>query len=109
MDFVEKAKELFGKGTEVSKKAVKDAGNAIQEFSDKSVLKLEIKKLESNRKDTCSEFGEYTFGLFKDSDSVQKSDEKIKAFLDKILEIDNNIAIKEKALSDLEEKKSEKA
>jgi len=109
MDFVEKAKEIFGKGAEASKKAVSKAGNSIQEFSDKSVLKLDIKKLQSERKDVCSELGCYIYETLVTADDGKykisiDTDEKLDSLALKIKNIDIKIAEKEEALSKFQEK-----
>lgn len=70
MDFVEKAKELFGKGAKASKEAMTKAGSAIQDFSDKSVVKLEIKQLENKMKAYYTDLGKLA------SDSFLASPEK---------------------------------
>lgn len=101
MDFVEKAKEIFEKSAEASKKAVTKAGDAIQEFSDKSVLKLDIKKLQSEKKETCAELGNYVFKFFGDCDSLNKNDETVTNLLEKITTIEKEITRKEKILSEL--------
>lgn len=101
MGFADNLREIFGKGAESTKNAVSKAGSAIQDFSDKSVLKFDIKKLESERKGIFAELGEYTCQVLASSDSVSKSDEKIQDFLSRISQVNEKIAAKEKALSEV--------
>jgi hypothetical protein len=52
-----KVKDLFSRGTQASKAALEKAGDKVQDFTDKSVLKLEIHKLESKRDCKYEEMG----------------------------------------------------
>ena len=52
-----KVKELFSRGTEVSKEALAKAGDKVQDFTDKSVTKIEIHKLETKRSCKYEEMG----------------------------------------------------
>ena len=47
MAFIDKVKDFMDKGVEVSKTAITKAGDAVQDFSEKSVIRIDIKKLES--------------------------------------------------------------
>ena len=44
-DFGNKVKDLFSRGTQASKEALSKAGDKVQDFTDKSVTKIEIHKL----------------------------------------------------------------
>ena len=52
-----KLKELFSRGSQVSKEAFEKAGDKVQDFTDKSVTKLEIHKLETKRDCKYEEMG----------------------------------------------------
>ena len=52
-----KVKELFSRGTEASKEALAKAGDKVQDFTDKSVTKIEIHKLETKRDCKYEEMG----------------------------------------------------
>ena len=52
-----KVKELFSRGTEASKEALAKAGDKVQDFTDKSVTKIEIHKLETKRECKYEEMG----------------------------------------------------
>ncbi|MCQ2598058.1 MAG: hypothetical protein MJ181_09445 [Treponema sp.] len=108
MDFAEKMKDLFGKSAEASKVAMNKAGNAIQEFSDKTVLKIEMNKLEFQKKEAFEELGEIVFGFIDSLPEGIASNEKVVSLKEKISGINAEIEKKEKALSDLEGKASDK-
>lgn len=52
-----KVKEIFSRGTQVSKEAFEKAGDKVQDFTDKSVTKIEIHKLETKRDCKYEELG----------------------------------------------------
>ena len=56
-EFGAKVKSLFSKGMETSKEAFEKAGDKVQDFTDKSVTKLEIHKLETKRDCKYEEMG----------------------------------------------------
>ena len=56
-EFGTKVKSLFSKGMESSKEALEKAGDKVQDFTDKSVTKIEIHKLETQRDCKYEEMG----------------------------------------------------
>ena len=52
-----KVKEMFSRGTKASKEALERAGDKVQDFTDKSVTKIEIHKLETKRDCKYEEMG----------------------------------------------------
>ena len=52
-----KVKEMFSRGTQASKEAFEKAGDKVQDFTDKSVTKIEIHKLETKRDCKYEEMG----------------------------------------------------
>ena len=52
-----KVKDLFSRGTKASKEALEKAGDKVQDFTDKSVTKIEIHKLETKRDCKYEEMG----------------------------------------------------
>ncbi len=52
-----KLKDLFFRGTQASKEAFEKAGDKVQDFTDKSVTKIEIHKLETKRDCKYEEMG----------------------------------------------------
>ena len=56
-DVKNKVKDLFTRGTQASKEALEKAGDKVQDFTDKSVTKIEIHKLEAKRDCKYEEMG----------------------------------------------------
>jgi hypothetical protein len=56
-EFGNKVKDLFTRGTQASKEALEKAGDKVQDFTDKSVTKIEIHRLESKRDCKYEEMG----------------------------------------------------
>ena len=56
-DVKTKVKDLFTRGTQASKEALEKAGDKVQDFTDKSVIKIEIRKLENQRDCKYEEIG----------------------------------------------------
>ena len=56
-EFGSKVKDLFSRGTQASKEALEKAGDKVQDFTDKSVTKIEIRKLETKRDCKYEEMG----------------------------------------------------
>ena len=52
-----KVKDLFSRGTQASKEALSKAGDKVQDFTDKSVTKIEIHKIETKRDCKYEEMG----------------------------------------------------
>lgn len=73
-----KVKDLFTKGAEASKEAFVKAGDKVQNFTDKSVLKIEKKQLESKLNDKYAELGKIVAAALECSDKLTISDEVIK-------------------------------
>lgn len=57
-DIENRIKDVVSKGSEVSKTAIEKAGNAIQIFTDKSVLKISRSQLISKKNKRYQELGE---------------------------------------------------
>lgn len=53
----QKVKDLFSKGSKATKEAFEKAGDKVQTFSDKSVLKIEMHQLETKRDLKYEELG----------------------------------------------------
>lgn len=52
-----KVKDLFSRGTKASKEALEKAGDKVQDFTDKSVTRIEIHKIETKRDCKYEEMG----------------------------------------------------
>ena len=106
MAFMDKVKDFMDKSVEVSKTALTKAGEAVQDFGDKSVTKIEIKKLESKQEKLFCELGSFVYNKFytENIDNMSSSDESIQSIISKINEVKSQIASKNEEL----EKKDEK-
>lgn len=100
MDFVEWVKGFFGKSASVSKNVAKKAGSAIQDFSDKSVVKIEIKQFESKKKAKYSELGKYVAESFTTGEkkTLKNTDETVSKILEEIQNYEKEIQKRQNAL-----------
>ncbi len=100
MAFMDKVKDFMDKGVEVSKNALSKAGEAVQDFGDKSVTRIEIKKLESKLDKLICELGSYVFSKFtsENVENVNVSDEKIASIINSVNEVKSQIASKTEEL-----------
>lgn len=70
MDTAEmKIKEFLSKSAEVSKNAFSKASDAVQKFSDKSVLKIQIQNQKGSRQKKYSELGSLVYSLLSKKSS----------------------------------------
>ena len=85
---------------EVSKTAITKAGDAVQDFSEKSVIRIDIKKLESKLEKLINELGSYVFDKFnsENAEFVNASDEKVASIINNINEVKSQIASKTEEL-----------
>lgn len=104
MGFWDEAKGWMQKGAEASKNAFEKAGDAVQDFSDKSVLKIEIKKLENKKNELFSQIGEITFNKLKADDNacINGNDIEVVEIIKKITELESEIERKRKELEQKE-------
>ena len=90
-----KLKDLFDKSARASKKALDKAGSKVQDFSDKSVKKLEVHQLETKRDCKYEELGLKLSQLLLEGASVQTEKEEDLAILlsiqDEIKELTSKI------------------
>ena len=103
-------KEKFKKGLDKvfnkSKRALGKAGNAVQNFSDKSVIKIEKHQFESKKQEQICKLGQLAFEKFNNNDTavLSASEESVVAIFEEIKKIDDEIA-KRAELLKKEEKK----
>lgn len=96
-----KLKGWFSKGAQVSKEAFEKAGNKVQEFSDKSVIRIEKKQLESKLDNKYKEIGEKVTSLIENKQiSFENPEEEsaIKTLLEEINKFKEDIKAKEDLL-----------
>ncbi len=100
MDFVDTMKEYLDKSVKVSKEAIDKAGDAVQDFSDKSIIRIEIKQLESKNEHSFHDLGIAVYKLLSSfSDiSINSSTPEIADILSKIKETENDINKRKKIL-----------
>lgn len=90
----EVSKDVFSKGMDLSKKALSKAGDAVQDFGDKSVIRMERHQAEQRRHELVKELGGVAVDCFvKDAkDALNASDEKVAAIVKEIVRLDAEIA-----------------
>ena len=103
------------KGVEVSKKGLKSAGEAINDFSDKSVLRIELSQFKGKRAKACATLGADIYELYSKNSSSQvntidlSSTPSILATIEEIKKLDEKIASHEELLKETKAKDSSKA
>ncbi|MCR4736066.1 MAG: hypothetical protein K5829_13800 [Treponema sp.] len=107
-------KNVISKSAEVSKDVFSKAGDAVQNFSDKSVLKFEIKQLDSKRNKMYTELGKIISELYNTKDFDIKNtaafseNEIIAEKLTSAVELQNQIKETSELISDKEKQLQEK-
>lgn len=104
--FMANVKNLFDKGINASKKALGVAGDAVHDFSDKSVLRIERKQLESKLKKQYELLGEYACNFYegKRTASLSSKDSKVAEILLEVNRIKKEIVVRDEALGEETEK-----
>ena len=95
------SKTAFDKGMEASKTALTKAGNAVQDFSDKSVVRIEKHQFETKKEEQLLALGKKVFEKFSgDAASVLRADDAdIVPIIVEIKHCDEEIAKREEALA----------
>lgn len=99
-EFKEKVRDGMDKFIESSKKVLGAAGNAVQDFSDKSVVRIEKSQFESKLHEQYRKFGEYVAGILgaDSSASVNTSDLKVSEFIAEINNLSKEIELRSNLL-----------
>ena len=92
-----KVKENGKKVAEVSKSAFDKASDKVQDFTDKSILKIDIKKLQSKQSDLYKNLGEKVSKLLCDG-SLKQLDIENPEEKENVLSIQNEIVELEKQI-----------
>lgn len=79
-----KVKEIFERGAKASKSALEKAGAKVQNFSDKSVVKIDIKKLQTKQTEKYKELGEIVSKELENGAEIQIADQEKKDLIAKI-------------------------
>lgn len=97
---LEASKNALKKGAEASKTALGKAGKAAVKFGDESVLRIEIKQLESQIKKDTLELGNAALKAFIEDakETVSKDDDEIRVILDRIRQAQSEISEREDEL-----------
>lgn len=100
MEFLDKVESYLKKGAKVSKEAFEKAGDKIQDFSDQSVIKVEIKKLENAERDLQCKLGAIAVKTFIDDEqkTLDCTSEEIEAIITEVKNIRVKIAEQKKEL-----------
>lgn len=107
-DFSEKFKKFFNKSVEVSKDALSKAGTAVQDFGDKSKLRIEIKQLENKLQKEYAKIGINVFEYFdKTEESLVKNNDILTDSFEEIFRINAEIQKKNAELDEIKEKQPE--
>ena len=113
-----KLKNFISKSSDVTKSAFSKASNAVQKFSDKSVLKIEIKQMESKKEKLFTKIGKYLSSVLAhenvDLMNLQNSNdekittlvEEIKTFQAEIVQLNLDIEKNKEELKKAQEKES---
>lgn len=102
MKFSETVSDIVDKGIAVSKKIVGQAGDAVQKFSDMSVVRLEKRQFEVKRDAQLKELGRIAAAYFiTDSKSELRADDSsIQEIISEIKNCDAEIARREAILKE---------
>lgn len=87
----EKVKGTVDKIFDASKRALGKAGKAVQDFSDKSVIKIEIRQIESKIKAKKTEIGELVYDSIISNNEINTQNEKIQSLIKEITELNKDI------------------
>lgn len=101
MALMEKMKEYLEKSVEASKDAFSKAGDAVQDFGDKSVLKIEIKQINSRLNREYRSLGTQIYRLYSENHETEIafSDARISGILEEIGRLQDEISRRETALN----------
>lgn len=106
---VEVSKEALSKGVEVSKEALSKAGDAVQDFSDKSVTKIETHQLISRQNKEYKALGLAVQKFFDENPtgSLTGDNSLIQGILQEITRLEKEIAEREESLKEAKDGKSD--
>lgn len=99
--FLSSITSALDKGWNASKNALGKAGNAVQDFSDKSVVAIEKKQFENKRKKEVTELGELVYTKFnKKAMSISPKEADVANLLSSIKNCEKEISKREKMLKE---------
>jgi DNA-directed RNA polymerase specialized sigma54-like protein len=99
---VSASKNAIDKGVEVSRKAFDKAGVAVQDFSDKSVLRIEKHQFEIKREEQLKKLGKLAADKFigENQTTLSAEETELQGVLREIRQLDEEIGKREAVLSD---------
>lgn len=104
-------KDKFAQGMQnfmnTSKKVLKSAGKAVQEFSDKSVIKIEKSRIVKNLSKAYEELGKLVFDEFAEKTEISRDNEKIEQLIAVIKKTISEISQKDEEYNAVGKNKSE--
>ena len=113
-----KLKNFISKSSDVTKSAFSKASNAVQKFSDKSVLKIEIKQMESKKEKLFTKIGKHLSSILahenvdlmnlhnSNDEKITTLIEEIKTFQAEIVQLNLDIEKNKEELKKAQEKES---
>ncbi len=110
--FKDKFLDFIDKSVDSSKRGIKKAGEKINDFGDRSVQKIELSQQKSKLEKLYNEFGKECFLAFDKQEPPlsaapdNSENSKIQNLYARIKNLTNDIAAREKKLSDKENQKS---
>ncbi|MCK9171389.1 MAG: hypothetical protein M0P01_13330 [Treponema sp.] len=96
------SKNALDKGVEVSKKALDKAGAAVQDFSDKSVVRIEKHQFETKREEKIKDLGKLVADkiIGEKQVSVSAEDSDVSALISGIKHLNDEITKREAVLAE---------
>lgn len=90
---IEVSRDVFSKGVDLSKKALSKAGDAVQDFGDKSVIRMERHQAEQRRQELVRELGGIAVDCFikNAKTALDASDEKVAEIIKEIVRLNGEI------------------
>lgn len=90
---IEASKDAFTKGMDLSKKALSKASDAVQDFGDKSVIRMERHQAEQKRNELIRELGNLAVDCFikNQETSLNIDDEKVAVVIKEITRLNGEI------------------
>lgn len=102
MSFKEKFFKFLDKSVESSKKAFHKAGEKISDFSDKSVMKIELTRMTGKLEKLYASLGEFVFEKRSSAKKTAADTETLKEYYTQIEELLSEIEAKKNAVNSLE-------
>jgi len=105
MAFIDKMKDYFSKGVEVSKDALSKAGDAVQDLGDKSVLMIEIKQFESKLNKEYVSLGQQVYSIYHENgdELVKFDDAQVSGIIAEIKRLRAEISVRKEKIQEIKD------